>query len=51
VSPRLPTPLLQALQRRQSRFLGRKLRADIRLRSVYLKLGVSDKGALAGRMQ
>lgn len=102
--PRLPTPLLQALQRRQSRFLGRRLRADIRwsgphalvalcrleprdlltaqeraaalafasglsykqvaeklniapstvrhhLRSVYLKLGVSDKGALAGRMQ
>lgn len=102
--PRLPVPLLMAVQRRQARFFGRRLRADIRwsgphaivalcrleprdllteqecaaaeafasslsykqvaeklkiapptmrhhLRAAYLKLGVSDKGALAGRMR
>lgn len=102
--PKLPAPLVQAILRQQARFLGRKLRADIRwsgqhalvalrrleprdlltaqecsvaeafasglsykqvalrmnlapptvrhhLRSAYLKLNVSDKGALARRMK
>jgi DNA-binding CsgD family transcriptional regulator len=102
--PKLPAPLVQSVLRQQSRFLGRKLRADIRwsgqhalvtlrrlaardlltaqecsvaeafssglsykevaqrmnlapstvrhhLRAVYLKLNVSDKGALARAMK